>query len=105
MNFDLAYQNIQIDNILFNQRSIFNNSKINPMFIITHFPLRKTSFRSEFWGTFDIINVLSRYPNIINLYGHSHVTLFDQNSINQKFFNVINSQDIARFTVDFVENN
>ena len=110
MDFDYAYLNTlwiqeEIDNVLLNQNSTFKNSQINPMFIITHFPPRNTSFRSEFWGSFDIINVLSRYPHIINLCSHSHATLFDENSINQKFFTVINSQAISRVTVDFAENN
>ena len=110
IDYDFANSNIrwfdeEMQYILNNQNTIFNNSIINPIFIITHFPPRDTSFRSEFWGSFDLFNTFIKYSNIINLCAHSHATLMDENSINQKLFTVINSQAISRVTVDFAENN
>ena len=110
IDYDYANSNIrwfeeEIQYILKNQNTTFNNSIKNPIFIVTHFPPRDTSFRSEFWGSFDVINALYKYNNIINLCGHSHASLIDENSINQKYFTVINGQAISRVTVDFAENN
>ncbi len=104
-NINIRWFDEEMKYILNNKNTTFNNSIINPIFVITHFPPRGTSFRSEFWGSFDVFNALSPYSNVINLCAHSHATLFDENSINQNLFTVINSQAISRVTVDFAENN
>ena len=66
-----------------------------PIFVMTHNQPMNTSYGSEDWGDNTLNDVLSKYPNVINLSGHVHYSLLDERSIWQGEYTVINTQSLS----------
>lgn len=66
-----------------------------PVFVMTHNQPMNTSYGSEDWGDNTLNDVLSKYPNVVNLSGHVHYSLLDERSIWQGEYTVINTQSLS----------
>lgn len=66
-----------------------------PVFVMTHNQPENTSYGSEDWGDVTLGEVLSKYPNAVNLSGHVHYSVLDERSIWQGDYTVINTQSVS----------
>lgn len=66
-----------------------------PIFVMTHNQPLNTSYGSEDWGDKYLVEVLSKYPNVIDFSGHVHYSVLDERSIWQGEYTVINTQSLS----------
>lgn len=66
-----------------------------PIFVITHHNLRDTVYGSDEWYDTAITDLLSQYENVVSISGHSHFSILDERSINQKNLTAFTTQSIA----------
>ncbi len=68
-----------------------------PVFVTTHNPGKDTVYGSitglgvTAWGDSIVYNILKDYPQVVNFSGHSHYTLKNATSINQKDYTTVNT--------------
>lgn len=72
-----------------------------PIFVFQHIPNAGTVYGSfdigggDAWGTGNVDDILSLYPQVIALSGHSHYFLADERSIHQNNYTSINDGSVA----------
>ena len=71
------------------------NNKTKPIFVTTHFPPKNTVYGSQEWGDERLNKYFKKYPQIINISGHSHYSLIDERSIYQKDYTAIQTQSLS----------
>lgn len=71
------------------QKSYRNDGK--PVFVITHEPPLNTVLKSEHHFFRDLRNILNRYPDCINISGHTHTPVMLDNNIWQGEFSAVNA--------------
>lgn len=66
-----------------------------PIFVMTHNHPVSTCYGSGEWGDKTLNRILEKYPNVINLSGHTHYSLLDERAIWQGAYTVINTQSLS----------
>ena len=80
------------------------NDKV-PFLVLTHHQMQGTSYTSPEWhgnfgqgGNQDFAKLMGRYPNLVQVSGHSHATLEDERSISQDLgFTAIQDSTIGAY--------
>ncbi|MGN0521271.1 MAG: metallophosphoesterase family protein, partial [Eubacterium sp.] len=71
------------------------DSEDKPIFVVTHNQPLDTCYGSDEWGDVTLGAVLSKYPNVINLSGHTHYSILDERSVWQGDYTVISTQSLS----------
>lgn len=73
----------------------YQDSEGKPILVMTHNQPFDTCYGSDEWGDKSLNDVLSKYPNIVNLSGHSHYSVLDERSIWQGEYTVMSTQSLS----------
>ena len=73
-----------------------------PVFIFDHVPPMGTTENSRSWGSSGRRSVLSKYPQVINITGHAHGSLRNEQNIWQGAFTNVSVGCLAQWGGDFV---
>lgn len=71
-----------------------------PIFVQNHYPVTDTVYGSDLWGTDQLTEILSQYPQIIDFSGHSHYPINDPRSIWQGEFTALGCGTLAYFELE-----
>ncbi|MGN1317161.1 MAG: metallophosphoesterase family protein [Acutalibacteraceae bacterium] len=71
------------------------DSQGKPIFVMTHNQPFDTCYGSDEWGDKTLNEVLEKYPNVVNLSGHSHYSILDERSIWQGEYTVLSTQSLS----------
>ncbi|MGN0532784.1 MAG: metallophosphoesterase family protein [Eubacterium sp.] len=71
------------------------DSQGKPIFVMTHNQPKDTCYGSDEWGDTTLNAVLSKYPNVISLSGHSHFSILDERSVWQGEYTVMSTQSLS----------
>lgn len=66
-----------------------------PIFVMTHNQPFDTCYGSDEWGDKTLNRVFEKYPNVINLSGHSHYSILDERSVWQGEYTVMSTQSLS----------
>lgn len=66
-----------------------------PIFLLTHQQPVDTCYGSDDWGEKNLGRVLEKYPNVINISGHSHYSILDERSVWQGAYTVLSTQSLS----------
>lgn len=67
----------------------------HPIFVITHHSPQNTVYGSDDWYDPGLDAVLSKYENVVSISGHSHYSMLDERSIDQKNYTAFQTQSVA----------
>ena len=73
-----------------------------PVFIFDHVPPLGTTANSYSWGSSGRRSILSKYPQVINITGHAHGSLRDEQNIWQGAFTSVSVGSLAQWGGDLV---
>ena len=82
----------------------YHENKTNPIIVISHMPFKVDNFFGGQWESpqaKEFYQILSAYPQVVYLCGHSHYPLFDDLSVIQKDFTIINTGSTSYFDLDW----
>ncbi len=71
------------------------DSEGKPIFLLTHQQPLDTCYGSDDWGEENLGRVLEKYPNVINISGHSHYSILDERSVWQGAYTVLSTQSLS----------
>ena len=63
----------------------------DPVFVVQHVPPQDTVYNSHAWGDANVRRILNRYPQVVNLSGHVHGSLRNDQFLWQGEFTVVNA--------------
>lgn len=66
-----------------------------PIFLITHHNIADTAFGSNSWGDERLRQAMIPYENVVSISGHSHYSILDERSIDQKMVTAFTTQSLA----------
>lgn len=66
-----------------------------PIFLLTHQQPLDTCYGSDDWGEENLGRVLRKYPNVVNISGHSHYSILDERSVWQGAYTVLSTQSLS----------
>lgn len=75
-----------------------------PILVISHMPFNKGNFFGGRWDSpqaSEMYDILSFYPQVVYLCGHSHYPLFDELCVVQQDFTIINTGTTSYFDLDW----
>lgn len=72
-----------------------------PVFIFDHVPPIDTTENSRAWGSHERRKILSKYPQVINISGHAHGSLRNEQNIWQGEFTDVSVACLAQWRSDF----
>lgn len=81
-----------------------SESSTNPIIVISHMPFNVSNFFGGKWDSPQserLYEILSLYPQVVYFCGHSHYPLFDELSVVQKDFTIINTGSTSYFDLDW----
>lgn len=79
-----------------------------PIVVISHMPFDVDGFCGGKWDSpqsEEMYRILSDYPQIVYLSGHSHYPIFDEKSFLQRDFTMVNTGSTSYFDLDWNEKN
>lgn len=71
-----------------------------PIFVQQHYHVTGTVYGSDLWGTPCLLNVLEKYPQVIDFSGHSHYPMNDPRSIWQGSFTALGCGTLSYFELE-----
>lgn len=71
------------------------DSADKPIFLLTHQQPVDTCYGSDDWGEKNLGRVFEKYPNVINISGHSHYSILDERSVWQGAYTVLSTQSLS----------
>ncbi|MEG0229602.1 MAG: hypothetical protein RR640_03255, partial [Oscillospiraceae bacterium] len=75
------------------------------IFFTQHEHLPNTVYGSEDWSDGTLYDILKNYPQIVTFSGHSHFTLIDERSINQKDFTSLGTSTLKYMELEYGKEN
>ena len=69
-----------------------------PVFVFDHHPGRMTTEGSEVMGDWDRLKMLSKFPQVVHLTGHSHGSLYSERNIHQGAYTSVSAGCLTYFT-------
>lgn len=83
------------------EAAIADSKPGNPVFVITHHNVNNTVYGSELWSDPNLTTLLSQYESVVSISGHSHFSILDERSINQKNLTTFTTQSIAYVELEY----
>lgn len=71
-----------------------------PIFFFQHPHVTDTVYGSICWGTDELYDILSNYPQLITFSGHSHCPINDPRSVHQEYFTSFGTGSLSYFEMD-----
>lgn len=71
------------------------DSNGKPIFLLTHQQPLDTCYGSDDWGEKNLGRILEKYPNVVNISGHSHYSILDERSVWQGAYTVLSTQSLS----------
>ena len=71
-----------------------------PVFVFQHHHVKNTVYGSGPWGVTDLREILDKYPQVVDISGHSHYPVNDPRSIWQGTFTALGDGTLSYFEMD-----
>ncbi len=95
--YDFNYIKNWLDNEI---QVAITDSPDKPIFVTQHHHIEGTVYGSADWGTNQITDILSKYPQVVNFSGHSHYPINDPRSIHQANFTSLGCGTLSYYELE-----